>query len=298
MKNLINYLYHIDIDSIEKCKKYYLLKDKETVYLFSKYEGNRDFVQIYNTCNELNYHYFYTFKLKNNIYNQILTTIDNEVYYLLDIGLDYEDEVDFYDMLNFYKRSFNLLGNRFQYNFNWDILWENKINYLQLHANNNNVTNIKIMPLFYYYLGLAENALIYVKTITKSYIRSIDDKISFTHRRVNFPVKRINFYNPLNLIIDLEVRDIAEYIKSLYYSDLDYLDDLEYYLKTSRLTRYSASLLYARIVYPSNFFDYFEDQTNTYFSDKYYDPNAYENFIKKTYELINSYVNIDKILWL
>lgn len=298
MKNLINYLYHIDIDTIEKNGNYYLIKDKESVYLFSKYEAKYNFIQIYNICNELNYHYFFAYKLKSNIYNKFLTNIDQESYYLLDIGTDYNSEVNFYDMLDFYKRSYIFLNRQVQNNFNWDILWENKINYLELYANNNKITNTKILPLFYYYLGIAENALVYVKSITKKYIRSVDDKLSFTHRRVGFPVRKIDFYNPFNLIIDFEVRDIAEYIKSLYYNDIDYLIDLEYYLKTNKLTRYSASLLYIRIVYPSNFFDYFEDKSKSYFYDKYYDTNDYELFIKKTYELINSYVSIDKILWL
>ncbi len=298
MKNLIDYLYSIDITNIDKHDYYYLLKDNHTTYLFSKYNHYRDFDFIYNICDELNKHYFYVYKLKKNIYNNILSTIDNEKYYLLDIGLNYDNELDFYEMVNFYKRSSVFLNRNFNFKCNWDILWENKIDYLHLHANNYLVSNKNIAPLFFYYLGLAENALIYVKTIEKNIGFSINDRISFTHRRMPAHIKNLFFYNPFNLMIDLEVRDIAEYIKSMYYSDLDYINDLEYYLKTNLLTKYSASMLYARIVYPSNFFDYYENKSEEYFSGKFSDTNSYESFIKKTYELINSHVNIDKISWL
>lgn len=298
MKNLINYLYKIEITDIIKEDNYYLIKEMGNTYLFSEINNMGNFMYIYNICNILNQSMFFSYKVKTNIYNDFITEIEGKKYYLLYLNNDYKCEVDFLDMLNFYDKSSNFLKNNFKYQLNWDVLWESKIDYLTKHIENNKISNKRLLILLYYYLGVSENALLYIKEIKSNYTFSINDKVSFTHRRVVLPCKKIFFYNPQNFIIDLEVRDIAEYIKSLYYNDLDYLNDLEYYLKVSNLTKYSASLLYVRIVYPSLFFDYYESKSDIFYFEKFYNIGEYESFIKKTYELINSYVNIEKISWL
>ena len=72
-----------------------------------------------------------------------------------------------------------------------------------------------IQESFSYYLGLAENAISYVNNTTLKY-NSFNSKVTLSHRRIFYPNFKINFLNPLSFIFDLEVRDIAEYLKAMF----------------------------------------------------------------------------------
>ncbi len=63
-----------------------------------------------------------------------------------------------------------------------------------------------------YYIGLTENAISYLK-----YSNLKNNHIGIQHIRVKYNDNLTNFYNPINLIIDYKVRDIAEYFKSLFF---------------------------------------------------------------------------------
>lgn len=297
MKNLINYLYNIDITSIKDFNGYYYIKDDKSNYLLIKYNDSKNFHYIYQKCQILNMNTFFTYQVRLNIYGTFISTIEGNKYVLLDIKRNYSDEVDLIDMIDFHNRSSSIIRNEINYQCNWDLLWESKIDYLHSHILDNKLNNKKQIIFLYYYLGVAENALIYIRNIKNILISTKYDKVCFAHRRIFIPNIKMNFNNPFNLLIDLDIRDIAEYIKCLYLNDGDYLNELEYYLKTNSISNYTASLLYARIVYPSYFFDYYEN-SSSYYSKKFYEVNEYEEFIKKTYDLIKSYVPIDKISWL
>ena len=61
-----------------------------------------------------------------------------------------------------------------------------------------------------YYIGLAENAIFIANKFydgSESYIQ---------HYRIGVPVKYADYFNPTNLVGDVYVRDIAEYIKSSF----------------------------------------------------------------------------------
>ena len=198
-------------------------------------------------------------------------------------------------MLNFYSISNRLIINKIKYKNNWDVLWESKINYLYQHFNNHQISNKNIFYLFNYYISISENVLKYIIKIKNENYNNVND-ISFVHRRIFYPNIKLNFFNPLNFIVDLKVRDIGEYIKSMYYNNKDYINDLSYFLKTNHLDRYTASMMYARIIYPSIFFDDYE--LNRVDISKYIKIAEYEKFTKKIYDLISSYIQIDKIDWL
>ena len=55
----------------------------------------------------------------------------------------------------------------------------------------------------------------------------------------------------------MEVRDIAEYLKAIFFtnSDIIPIEELETYLKTTKLPIYSYQMLYASLLYPSYYFD-------------------------------------------
>ena len=291
MKEVISYLYKIEICDELYYENKLILKTSNNNYLCEEISDKRKIYKLNQFINDLNQQQFFCYKFKVNIYNEIVSKYQDKEFVLIELFNDYEKSIDFEDMLIFYKKSSYYLVNRIKYINIWDILWEQKIDYLTVHFNNNLVKNRDYELLFYYYISTAENALQYINKIKKKY--QSKTFISFVHRRIKFPCDKFDFYNPLNFIIDFEIRDIGEYIKSLYYSNEDYITELNFYLHTHKIDSYLGSLLYARIIYPSVFLDDYESSSIDI--NKYIRFDLYEEFIKKIYDLISSYIFIDKI---
>ena len=124
------------------------------------------------------------------------------------------------------------------------------------------------------------------------------------HKRVEYPNLRLNFDNPLNLLFDVCERDIGEYLKNLFfYNAKDALIDLKAYIDVRKPSAYQMGLLFARLLYPSYYFDVhekvLEDNLDAdevlFYTDKV---NEYEQFLKDSYSLMNQYVPLEKIDWL
>ena len=297
MKHLIEYLYKVEVDRVVSYKNNYIIKtSNKFLYLFQVDNKVRINYMI-DVISNINMSSFFCYRFLKNIYNDYYFLYDGKEYIIVELERDYNSSIDIDEMISFYESS-SFLNKNLNFKLNWDILWENKIDYLHLHINNNILNNNGKCAYFYYYIGVAENTLLYVKNLKNTEQLSYRDKLVFCHRRVKYPCKKIDFFNPTDFNIDLEVRDIAEYIKSQFYENEEYLIDLEYYLKVRKLTEFSASLLYARLIFPSIFFDYYEFSEKCEVLYEKFDINKFEMFAKKTYELINSYVEIDKIPWL
>jgi len=288
MKNLINYYYNMNIDNIAEYNNNHIVFYNNRIYYFRKIDDSLNIYFINQIINNNKYSFF-SYKIINNIYNTYITKSDNDNYVMLEIDQDYDKTIDFTDMIMFYAKSENFLSN-VNYKNNWKDLWINKIDYLNEYSIKNLLYKNNIYSLYLYYSYLCESLFIYMNNIDVSLI-----KPSICHRRMYFNIKKIDFYDPFNYMVDCKYRDIAGYIKSLYYINEDYISELKYFLNTNKLSYNEAKLFYSRIIYPSIFFDYYEEGINAQYS---YLPDEYEKFIKKTYEIINSYVHIDNIDWL
>ena len=111
--------------------------------------------------------------------------------------------------------------------------------------------------------------------------------------------------NPLSFVFDLEVRDVAEYLKSMFFKkDIEYcLDELKSYLSIRKLNIYEYHMFYARLLYPSYYFDVYDSVMNKNANEEELvkivkRSNDYEKFLKKTYLEISKYVRLDKIDWI
>lgn len=299
MKNLINYLYNIDINNINIIDNNYILETfNNQKYLLYEVVDKERLQIVISISNYLKSAFNLSYYLIKNIYNDYTLVYENRTYVLLKISENFQKNVEFIDMTDFYNKSSNYIRNANTYQNNWRKLWESKIDYLIYHENNNSNKNDIDRVLFFYYIGLAETALIYINDLQN--MKYLDSKkITITHRRINYQNNELNFYNPFSYIIDFEQRDIAEYIKLQFYKHQDYLTDLEYYFKTNKLSMYDASILYARIIYPSFYFDYYENEnTSSIKKDDFLKTKDLEKFLLNTYILINKYVPIKKVEWL
>ena len=151
---------------------------------------------------------------------------------------------------------------------------------------------------------MAENAISYVNNTNMKYGRDAY-RIVLSHRRVFYPNYKLNYLNPLSFVFDLEVRDIAEYLKAMFFKkDISFcLDELSSYLKIRHLSLYEYQMLYARLLYPTYYFDVYESVMNKNGDEEQLvniikKCDSYEEFLKKAYLEISKCAKIDKIEWI
>ena len=104
-----------------------------------------------------------------------------------------------------------------------------------------------------YSLGLAETAISYLQDISLDYGDKVEE-VTLTHKRFN-EFNSYELLNPFNLIIDSPMRDIADLINI----DIVNKDNIEQVLNSYNLSQKSASILLARVIYPSFLFDLLEE---------------------------------------
>ncbi len=306
MKETIKYYYNIDIDD---------LKEQDGKYFF-KYQ-NQDFFFVYFNRNieELNDILICVNNMKekgidvhNIIINrngQYLTKINNFDYILMSVN-NYNEEYDIFDMINIVNKLTLNYNTSKLYRNNWSNLWTQKMDYFEYQIRELGINKTVIKDSFSYYLGLAENAISYVNNTNLKYNALNNAKITLAHRRIFYPNYKLNFLNPLAFIFDLEVRDIAEYLKAMFFASdnaEEVIEELKYYLQIKTLSIYEYHMLYARLLYPSYYFDLYENIMNNDESEEKLvniikKNKEYELFLKNAYLEISKYAPIEKIDWL
>ena len=250
MKQTIEYYYSLKIDNLFLEGDAYHFRCNASDYYFVFFNRTiKDLTDIIECSREL--------KLKNIkchdiIYNnqgEILTKIDDVNYIMLRMD-NKDEEYSIVEIMEQNKKTklSNLKSNL--YRNDWANLWSLKIDYIENQMNELKLDRT-IRKSIDYYIGLAENAIYYVNLIKEKYSFSKNDNITLSHKRIYYPNLGINYCNPLIFIFDLEVRDVAEYIKSYFFSGEDAFLELQTFLKSTRLTEYSYNMLFARLLYPS-----------------------------------------------
>ena len=304
MKQTVEFYYNLSLDDIEEANgNYHFIIDNQDyffVFLSRREEELDDLIKVSLEMKNkgIDVHTIIQNKMgsfitKVNGYNYILFKVNNlkEVY-------------DIFDIVNFSNKLLLNATSTKLYRNNWALLWSKKIDYFEYQIKELAFDKSIIQESVAYYIGLTELAISYVNATNKKFGESKMGKIVLSHRRVGYPNYKLNFLNPLSFIFDLEVRDVAEYLKvMLFYMDIDeVIEELETYLKIQHLDLYEYQMLLARLIYPTYYFDTYEKVI-----DK--DENAeklvaiikkvddIEYFLKKAYEMIASYAQIEKIDW-
>lgn len=296
MKDKIRSLYNIDIDNFISNNSNYLFKYNNEVYVFTKIDNSiLDELSIINK--ELIAKGIKVLPFILNIYHSYITNIDNNNYIL--VKYYKENEYGIIDIINRisivktynYKSKLN--------HSNYILLWTSKNDYLEYQMNELKGKYKGLETFFDYYIGLAENALNYFKEGLK-YLNK--EPLTLSHKRMPFPLMNNDYDNSLNFILDYEVRDIGEYIKSEALKDKkNALIDLDTYLKINRPSLFLLYVLYSRLLYPTYFFD-IEENIIEYQKSKELlnniNINEYETFLYEAYLLISKYGPIREIDWL
>ena len=237
------------------------------------------------------------YQIIKNRKNQYITRNVNASYALISVPIY---KVNYYDIINFNM----FFQNK---NINYKVsqmidIWLERYNNIQNSCfnalNNEDKYYNDIYIAVSYSFGLAENAISYLADAKLDYGDEIE-RLVLSHVRLN-SLDSYSFLNPLNMIYDSIVRDYAELYK-FNLIDLIELNKITDYLN---LTQKEATLLMARVLYPTKVFDILEDN---YLNDDYKFNKASEYFktidkelqrIKNLHKLLIKKYNIRPIKWL
>lgn len=304
MKETLEYYYGLDIESIEELDGKYHFKIENQDYFFVFYNrGIEELEDIINVSNEMVKKGINVHKIFINRNNSFLTKV-GEYNYILFAVSNLNEEYDIFDMVKISEKLVLNNNKSNLYRNNWGTLWSEKIDYFEYQVRELSIEKDVVKNSFSYYVGMAENAISYVNNTNMKYGGDAY-RIVLSHRRVFYPNYKLNYLNPLSFVFDLEVRDIAEYLKAMFFKkDISFcLDELSSYLKIRHLSLYEYQMLYARLLYPTYYFDVYESVMNKN-GDEEELVNiikkcaSYEEFLKNAYLEISKYAKIDKIEWI
>ncbi len=287
MKNIINYYYNFFPDSISKMYGGFFFEDKETKYLLIELMvPPRDLLGIYEKLmnnNIKNYIIIY------NKDNQLFCHHNDKDYILFAINCKPNDILKFDEQIFIQTDSV----------VNWSKLWSDRIDYYEIQINELAQEKKIVLHSVYYYIGLAENAIY----IANKYQNNIKTECAIQHYRMHVPVTKGDYFNPGNMLIDVSIRNVAEYIKSSFFlekRDTSYYID---YIRSIFLTDITANLLLSRLLYPSYYFDIFDDiilddrVEEDLISIINFQKN-YESFLTQIYLELNQKFKMININWL
>lgn len=294
MKNFIEYFYNVKIDNITMEDKFYTFYSNDSLYKLYVYEDYGDINLIYNINRKM---------INNTLVSEIIVNKDNEIvsiyngvkYILLKIYVNIKNDISLKEIVLLSKS--DATGDL---NINWGSLWEKKIDYLENLINENGKKYPLIVDSFNYFVGLAENAISYYNMIeiNKGY------QYVISHKKIRFNYTLEDLYNPLNIIYDYRVRDVAEYIKRAFFVNNKFVwEELKVFFRDAMITVFEAKLLIARLLYPSFYFEMYNDILIDNAEEKILIDiisriDDYETYLGNVIGFVAHYYNLEEIEWL
>ncbi len=306
MKDILKEYYKLD-DDIEVLESNLIASfvKKNNKYYFVPFNRSKEELNdLLNLNNEIILKKLPTSKFVPNKDNSYFTSINDKDYVLLEFMMSDTKEYNIIDMINFDRMLVVKNSNSLLYRNNWAALWSEKMDYFEYQVRELGIDKEIILNSFSYYEGLCENAIAYVNSTLKKYKISIYEKITLQRKRINYPNILVNYFNPLNYVIDIEVRDVASYFKSMFFNDYNNLFiEIKAYLKRKKLSIFGYQLLYARLLYPNYYFDIYEKVIENKESEEKLIPiinkaKDYEKFLKDMYNILSEFAPIEKIDWI
>lgn len=291
MKNAIYNYYNILVDELNKSDNNYFFYFNDELFLFYLVLNDVKLVEnIYRYIIENNIE---SFNILPNKDGNLFSEIDNEKYALLRINGILKYEVKF-DEFKFYPIDEN--------GIDWGTLWGERLDYYEVQIRELGIKYQTVLNSFGMFSGLAENAILYFN-MTLEKFGYLKKEVGIVHNRVKYPCYLIDYYNPLNYVIDYNVRDISEYIKSYVISDDFDVNNVIALISRMNLNDLMFNLLYARLLYPTFYFDVFDkiiledgkDNDIVFVLNKL---NNYLEMLKSVYNGFNSKYDMFRIEWL
>ena len=297
MCNFIDYFYGIKIDNIEFDNKNYFFIYKGYLYKLYAIDNGIDINLVVNINKAMVGRTLISKVIVNQLGNYI-SNYNGISYILMRIYADNNKQISINDI--------DYLGNSLytnKINSNWGVLWSKKIDYLENLISQFGKKYPIMVNSFNYFVGMAENAISYFNSIkfTENYSYYISHKVMNIDKVVDC------FYNPLNIIFDYKVRDIAEYIKKVFFC-IDYdkskiYNEINKYFSNNKFTKTDIKLLIARLLYPSFYFELYEKilvegQNEKIILDVVSNLDDYEKYLNGIINYFKKQYGVDDIKWL
>lgn len=295
MNNFIEYFYNIKVDKVIYNDKYYSFIYDGYVYRLYTYEDNINSIKFLYDTNRMLIRNTLMSEIIVNRNNHIISEYNNVLYILIKIYANINKSISLEEIAfiskSLYKEKINV---------NWGMLWSKKIDYLEELINENGKKYPLIVDSFNYFVGMAENAISYFNTI------SIDNnyKYEVSHKIIRWGDTVEVLYNPMNITFDYKVRDVAEYIKNSFFNNnYNIFNEIVLYLRNNYLSLTEIKLLISRLLYPSFYFDMYEDilidnKEEKIILDVVSKLDDYEEYLGNVISFLKVNYDIEEVEWL
>lgn len=251
MNNAILFFYNINIQEIKKItNNYYFtyLNNNYGIYLYNRDPKEQE--ELFNLNSELLMQGLVGYEIIPTKDKQIIFIHENKPYILMKLPNIKNKIITYEDIINF-KLSIDTKKYKIIDKSNWSTNWSNKIDFINYQFSQVQNKYPVIENSIDYFIGIWENAISYANN------NPIIKEKTLAHKRITTKTDLLEFLNPLNFIIDYQERDVGEYIKS-YIMTKNYSNDI-IYQKIRNLPKNSIILIITRILFPSYYFDIYED---------------------------------------
>ena len=225
-------MYNLKDINIYKNKDFIKIKEDNKEYILYKIYNPQRVIEINNILKNQTEYY----KIVKNINNEIITLYQDNYYVLLEINNNYQ--IKSTDIILNNKDYSNYLINQ----SNWIYLWTKKNDYYESISINNNYINETIN----YYIGLAENAIEFIK---------YND--IYTNNLFICNCNKNDLNNPLNVVLDCKEREVGELIKRDFFYNNISIENIR-----TNLSNYDIKKIIARLLYPNYYFDIVDEFIN------------------------------------
>lgn len=278
MNNYFNFYYGINVFEIFSDKGIFSFNYNGINYYFVEYDRDKkDMKSIVSICEELKKRNIITNELVLNKFNGYITPYNNLLYVLIKEN-SRKYKININDVLYIQNNTYDLLVDNNMIRNNYIDLWKTKIDFYEKKIIDIRNKNKLIDNTFDFFVGLGENAIVY---LTNNNVRISHFVLS--HRRIDEKRNSFDFYNPLNYILDNRARDIADFIKSMYFYENISKEVIFNFLNYINFNREEYILFIARMLYPTYYFDMI---------DKIIINNESEVILKKIIDKTNDYINL------
>lgn len=293
MEEIVKNYYNLEGIFTKISEDLYLIYSNDTYYYFMKCLRNEEELNdIGKICLELKN---IGIRLDEIVLNGEKRVVTNN-FVLVKINFFLDSDTSLKEMLRYNEK---LVVSKGVVN-NWASLWEQKIDYLEYQIGELGQDKVELITSFSYYIGLAECALLVLKNVERKYNK--DTKLVLSRIRINYPNYDKDYFNPLNFIIDNRMRDIAEYIKSMFFQKEDVWTSI-YEIFKKPYTVYEYNIFYARMLFPTYYFDLFEDiiLDNRNGKEIFTITNLlddYQDFLSDLYFYLSKFAPLERVSWL
>lgn len=304
MKNTIMYYYDLEPKNIhQNGKKYFFYIDEEKYYFVPFTRPLEEVEAIYSLNQEMIKRNILVHEIILNKHHEVISMYNETPFLLYKLSICEKGCLKLSDLHSLSKNSYAMPYHSILEKTDWSGLWTRKIDYIEYQITQVGKNYPIIRESISYFIGLAETAISYINDTKREVNPTQIDNVVLSHRRIGRNMDMYDFYNPLNIIADHKVRDLAEYIKCSFFESKFKIEELEEYFKYNTFSLYGYQMLLGRLLFPTFYFDLYEKIMAQKENEKKIleiinKIDDYQDFLQEMYFFIRERSMIKEIAWI